>query len=225
VTRAGAAQLWSRLHAGLDALSLELPAGGQERLLDYLAELQKWNAAYNLTAVRDPLDMVTRHLLDSLAVLPRVSRLPSPVSRLCDAGTGAGLPGIPLAIARPHWHVSLLDSNGKKARFLRHVQRTLALDNVEVIEARAELHRPEMPYDVVISRAFASLGDFLRLTAHLAGDHGHWLAMKGKLAGLELSELPEGFQVNEVIALSVPGLDEARHLVHVSRLPSPVSRQ
>lgn len=187
-------------------------------LLDYLQELRRWNAAYNLTAVRDPAQMVTRHLLDSLAVLPALD-LPAH-ARLLDVGSGAGLPGLPLALARPDWTVHVLDSNGKKARFLRHAVRTLALANVEVIESRAELHAPAQPYDGVISRAFASLADFVHGTQHLLAARGRWLAMKGRLDENELAALPARISPPQILPLSVPGLDEARHLIVFTRADS-----
>jgi 16S rRNA (guanine527-N7)-methyltransferase len=221
-----------RLLAGLSALGLDATLAPP--LLAYLAELQKWNRAYNLTAVREPAQMVTRHILDSLSVLRRngdqtaISEIPKLQSdphfseplRLLDVGSGAGLPGIPLAIARPDLSVTLLDAGGKKARFLRHVQRTLKLGNVAVVEERAERFQPQAPFDVVISRAFAELGDFLEQTAHLAAPDGEWLAMKGKLGAAELKDLPAGFRVANVEALQVPGLSEQRHLVIVRRQTS-----
>jgi 16S rRNA (guanine527-N7)-methyltransferase len=207
----------ARLLAGLVALRLDPALAGP--LLKYLGELVLWNKAYNLTAVRDPAEMVTRHLLDSLVVLPHVS------GRVVDAGTGAGLPGIPLALANPALQVTLLDSNGKKARFLRHAQRTLEIGNVDVAEARAEAFRPAAPYDCVISRAFASLREFLEMTAHLGADRGRWLAMKGKLDRPELDDLPAGFRVEQSMPLQVPGLDEQRHLVVVQRCHSERSEE
>jgi 16S rRNA (guanine527-N7)-methyltransferase len=198
----------ARMLAGLLALKLDPALAGP--LLKYLGELVIWNKAYNLTAVRDPAEMVTRHLLDSLVVLPHVR------GRAVDVGSGAGLPGLPLAIADPALHVTLLDSNGKKARFLRHVQRQLALPNVEVVEARAEAHAPAAPFDTVVTRAFGSLRDFLRSTGGLAAD-GRWLAMKGKLEEKELAAVPSGFRVEQAVPLKVPGLDEERHLIICSR--------
>ena len=199
----------ARLLAGLVALRLD-PALAAP-LLRYLGELVLWNKTYNLTAVREPAEMVTRHLLDSLVVLPHVE------GRTCDAGTGAGLPGIPLALANPALHVTLLDSNGKKARFLRHVQRVLPLTNVEVVEARAEAFTPPARFDTVITRAFGSLREFLEQTAALGAERGRWLAMKGKLDAKELADVPPGFRVEQEIQLKVPGLDEQRHLIIASR--------
>ena len=198
----------ARLLAGLVALRLD-PALAAP-LLKYLGELVLWNKAYSLTAVRDPAEMVTRHLLDSLVVLPHVE------GRTCDVGAGAGLPGIPLALANAALNVTLLDSNGKKARFLRHVQRVLPLTNVEIVEARAEAFQPPARYDTVITRAFGALGEFLESTARLGAEHGRWLAMKGKLDRKELADVPPGFRVEQEIQLKVPGLDEERHLIIVS---------
>ncbi len=213
----------AELESGLAALGLSLDVAAIDRLLAYLDELEKWNRAYNLTAVRQPLEMVTRHLLDSLAVLPRVR---GPV---LDVGSGAGLPGLPLAMACSGLNVDMLDSNGKKVRFLRHAVRTLQLENVKVIDARAQAWQPDVLYACVISRAFARLSDFLAQTAHLASADGQWLAMKGKLDAQELAEVPEGFRIVDVKPLQVPGLPEARHLIVAtrvpeSRVPNPESR-
>jgi 16S rRNA (guanine527-N7)-methyltransferase len=202
------------LDRGLTGLSVDSTAL-REPLRRYLAELEKWNAAYNLTSVRDPRDMVTRHLLDSLALLPALHDVP--ITRLLDVGSGAGLPGIPLALARPDWHVALLDSNGKKARFLRHAVRTLDLPNVEVIEARVEDHEPAAPYDAIVSRAFSALGEFLDVTAPVLAPGGHWLAMKGRLDDNELASIPSSLSDPRVVRLQVPGLAEERHLVIVHR--------
>ncbi|HEX6529193.1 MAG TPA: 16S rRNA (guanine(527)-N(7))-methyltransferase RsmG, partial [Burkholderiales bacterium] len=154
------------LDRGLSELALELPAGARERLLQYTALLAKWNRTYNLTAIREPLAMVAHHLLDSLSVLPHLP-LPQEAARLADAGSGAGLPGIPLAIARPRWHVALAESSQKKAAFLRQAAIELGLDNVEVHEGRVEAWRPQPLFDLVISRAFAALGEFIAACRHL----------------------------------------------------------
>ena len=215
--RSGSGEPRTRLASGLRALGLAPNLA--EPLLAYLAELAKWNHAYNLTAIRDLDEMVTRHLLDSLAVLPVLDALVADQAepRFIDIGAGAGLPGIPLAIARPGWTIAMLDSNGKKARFLRHAVRTLKLANVEVFESRAEDHQPARRYDFVISRAFAALGDFLAVTGHLPGPGGKWLAMKGKLLPAEHQGLPAEFNILDTRALAVPGLDEQRHLVIAAR--------
>jgi 16S rRNA (guanine527-N7)-methyltransferase len=199
----------ARLLAGLVALKLDPALAGP--LLKYLGELVLWNKAYNLTSVRDPAEMVTRHLLDSLVVLPHVE------GRTCDVGSGAGLPGIPLALANPALNVTLLDSGGKKARFLRHVQRALPLTNVEVVEARAEAYQPAARFDTIITRAFGSLREFIEATAALGAPGGRWIAMKGKLNAGELAALPADFEISETLPVAVPGLDEERHLVLARR--------
>jgi 16S rRNA (guanine527-N7)-methyltransferase len=204
----------ARLEAGL----AQIPGAGLddaqvESLLAYLELLVRWNRAYNLTAVRQPQEMVTRHLLDSLAILPWVGNGP-----LLDAGTGAGLPAVPLAIARPGLEVTALDSAGKKIRFLNQVRRELSLENLQPVQARLESYRPEQDFDVIVSRAFASLADFARAAGHLAGDV-RLLAMKGRRPEKELAELPRWVQVVSVEQLEVPGLQEDRHLVIMSLNP------
>jgi 16S rRNA (guanine527-N7)-methyltransferase len=206
--------LAAALDRGLEDLAPDLPVAAREHQLRYLDELGRWNAAYNLTAVRDTRDMVVRHLLDSLALLPLLRKMARyPVLRLLDVGSGAGLPGIPLAIAEPQLAVTVLDSNGKKARFLRHVQRTLGLSNVEIAEARVEDWQDAAGYDVIVSRAFASLSEFCGLTRHLLAPGGQWLAMKGKLDDAELAAVPDSVHIREKHRLQVPGLAEARHAV------------
>jgi 16S rRNA (guanine527-N7)-methyltransferase len=199
---------------------LGLSAAAAPAIQAYLAELARWNRAYNLTAVRDAHQMVVRHVLDSLSILAPVEALLAVTglpARLLDAGSGAGLPGIPLAILRPQWRLTLLDSNGKKARFLRHVQRTLALANVEVAEGRVESWIPAAPYPLIVSRAFASLADFVATTQALLAPDGRWLAMKGKVSADELRALPPDVSVEAVHGLQVPGLGEARNLVVIRR--------
>ncbi len=196
------------LGAGLEALGIGLAPAARERLLDYLALLARWNRAYNLTAVRDPAAMVRLHLLDSLAILPETGE-----GRLLDVGAGAGLPGIPLAIARPALAVTLLDTNGKKTRFMGHVVRSLGLANCEVVQSRVEAFEPPACFDTVVSRAFSSLAQMLEWSGHLACRSGKLLAMKGKYPAEELAELPDGYRLEAVRALDVPGLDSSRHLV------------
>jgi 16S rRNA (guanine527-N7)-methyltransferase len=203
------------LRAGLARLpAADLDAGQVSKLLAYLDLLERWNRAYNLTAVRDPAEMVTRHLLDSLAVLPWI-----PGGRLLDAGTGAGLPGVPLAIARPELEVVLLDSGGKKIRFLENLRRELGLHNVAPVQARLETYAPEglisAPFDAIISRAFASLAAFAAAARHLAGV-ARLLAMKGRYPAAELAGLPDWLRVDSVERLAVPGLQAERHLVIMS---------
>lgn len=199
------------LQAGLAELGLPQPELA-ERLLDYLALLVKWNRAFNLTAVREPAEMLSRHLLDSLAILPWLDG-----ERLLDVGSGAGLPGIPLALARPQLQVVLLDSNGKKARFLRQAQLELALANVEVVETRVEAYAPEAPFDVITSRAFAQLKEFVVLTRPLLRSDGRWLAMKGRLDENELAEVRAERVKLQTHRLVVPGLDADRHLIEIRR--------
>jgi 16S rRNA (guanine527-N7)-methyltransferase len=204
------AALHRQLEQGVAALGLTLPADALERLLDYQALLERWNAAYNLTAVRDPAEMVTRHLLDSLAILPFVEG-----ETLADLGTGPGLPGIPLAIAAPGRQVLLVDSNGKKVRFLREAIRALKLDGVRAVQSRVE--QVEGRFDCITARAFASLADMLGWGGHLLAPRGTWLAMKGKAPDDELPGVPPGFAVRGVHALAVPGLDAGRSLVVLGR--------
>jgi 16S rRNA (guanine527-N7)-methyltransferase len=200
-----------RLERGIEALGLTLPPEAVSRLLDYQALLERWNSAYNLTAIRDPAEMVTRHLLDSLAILPYVQG-----DSLADLGTGPGLPGIPLAIAAPGRQVLLVDSNGKKVRFLREAIRSLKLEGVRAVQSRVE--DVEGPFDCVTARAFASLADMLAWGGHLLAPQGIWLAMKGKSPDEELPGVPDGFTVNGIHTLNVPGLGAAeRHLVVLRR--------
>lgn len=201
-------ELAELLHAGLEVLRLPLSAAQREGLLAYVFLLVKWNTAYNLTAVREPREMVTRHLLDSLAVVPYLSG-----TRLIDVGSGAGLPGIPLALACPERTVVLLDSNGKKTRFMTQAVAELGLGNVSVVHSRVEAYVPERRFDLVISRAFASLAGMLRATGHLLAEGGRVLAMKGACPAAELDALPAGFVLEEIIWLQVPGLDAERHLI------------
>jgi len=212
---------------GIDAA---LDAAGRDRLIAFLALLQRWNGVYNLTAVRDPEDMVPRHLLDSLAILPWVTRGP-----LLDAGTGAGLPGIPLAIARPTLQFTLLDGNGKKTRFVRQAVLELGLDNVEVVHSRLEAYRPALKFATITARAVASLSDLYQGCAHLAAADARLLAMKGRLPEQEIEALTqaalpsvsatgESLRTSSVVpaatsctvhALCVPQLDGERNLIDI----------
>lgn len=203
--------LKQRLASGVETLGLCLDDDRQAALLAFLDELRRWNRSYNLTAVRDPGDMVTRHLLDSLAVLPFIGEGP-----LLDAGTGAGLPGVPLAIARPRLDVTLLDSAGKKIRFLNHVRRTLRLENVHPVQSRLQNYAAEQPFAAVVSRAFASLSDFAAAVRAMDAGAPRLLAMKGRLPQAELDALPDDVRVETVEKLQVPGLQEDRHLVIMS---------
>ena len=199
------------LATGLDALGL--PDALATPLLAYLALLARWNATYNLTAIRDPRDMVAKHLLDSLAMQPFVRELRT----LADLGTGPGLPGIPLAIATPALQVTLVESNGKKARFLREAARQLGLGNVQVAESRIEAFRPGTHFDAITARALATLPLIRELGGHLPGPGGRLLAMKGVVPDEEIAALPAGWRLAAVHPLRVPGLDAERHLVEVAR--------
>jgi 16S rRNA (guanine527-N7)-methyltransferase len=199
------------LDRGLGELALELPAGAHKKLLDYTQLLAKWNRTHNLTAIREPLEMVSHHLLDSLVVIPHLPMAEG--ATLADAGSGGGLPGLPLAIARPGWRITVNDSNGKKAAFLRQAVIELGLGNVEVNEGRLQAWRPSARFAVVISRAFAELADFIAACRHLAGPGGLLATMKGAYPHAELANLPGGCDCSRVIALKVPLLEAERHLV------------
>jgi 16S rRNA (guanine527-N7)-methyltransferase len=200
------------LDTGLRALGLD-PRAHAAPLLAYLALLDRWNHAYNLTAVRDPREMVARHLLDSLAMHPHVDGL----ARLADLGTGPGLPGIPLAIARPALQVTLVESNGKKARFLREAVRTLGLGNARVAESRIEALEMPGAFDAITARALASLPLIVALGGHLLAPGGRLLAMKGTVPEDEIAALPPGWTLRALHRLRVPGLAAERHLVEVGR--------
>lgn len=205
-----------RLHQGIVRLGLTLPAGAEDKLHAYLALLAKWNRTYNLTAVRDEKAMVSQHLLDSLVVLPHLLA-DSVTDSLADVGSGGGLPGIPLAIARPQLAVALIETSHKKASFLQQVKIELGLKNVSVHCVRVEDMAKAELFEVVISRAFSSLAEFVRLSAHLLAPGGRLLAMKGVLPRQELEQLPTGWRALRSIALAVPGLEAERHLIVIER--------
>jgi 16S rRNA (guanine527-N7)-methyltransferase len=194
------------LAAGIRALGLDIAAAAQQRMLDYLALIEKWNKAYNLTAVREPQKMLTHHLLDSLAVLPHL-RGP----RVLDVGTGAGLPGIPLALAHPDWRFTLLDSSHKKTTFLRQAVIELRLDNVDVVCARVETWNAPQSFNTVVSRAFSEVAEFIALAGRLCAKDGVVIAMKGIYPHEELAQLPQAFRLCGVVPLRVPGLGAERH--------------
>ena len=202
--------LRQRLEDGLAALSLDRALAAP--LLAYLALLLRWNRTYNLTAVRDPEEMVTRHLLDSLAMHPYLR-----AGALADLGTGPGLPGIPLAIVRPDLQVTLVESNGKKARFLREAVRQLGLGNARVAESRAEAVDEPGAYEQVTARALDTLAGILEVGGHLLSARGRLLAMKGVHPAAEIAQLPPGWTALAVHPLEVPGLGAERHLVEVGR--------
>ena len=188
-------------------MRLDIPAAHQAALLEYVQLLQKWNAAYNLTAIRAPEDMLSRHILDALVALPWLE--PGPI---LDVGTGAGLPGIPLAIARPDQDFILLDSNGKKVRFIKQVVMALQIPNVDVVQSRVETYHAASPIGLIISRAYASLSDLVTATRHLQPQHG-WLAWKGQLKADELAEVQAIAALEQDIQICLPGITGERHLV------------
>ncbi|UAW98407.1 16S rRNA (guanine(527)-N(7))-methyltransferase RsmG [Halopseudomonas nanhaiensis] len=201
------------LQSGAEQLGIDVSPAQASQLIAYLELLQKWNKAYNLTAVRDPDEMVSRHLLDSLSVLPYTQG-----PRCLDVGSGGGMPGVILAIMNPQNLISVLDSNGKKTRFLTQVRVELGLENLTVINSRVEVYQPDHRYAVIVSRAFSSLADFTALTRHLGSDETRWLAMKGLYPEEELAALPVDFRVTESAQLSVPGCQGTRHLLILRRV-------
>ena len=200
------------LRQGIADLGLALPQSATGRLLDYLALLAKWNRVYNLTAIREETQWVSLHLLDSLVVVPHL-----PPGRIVDVGSGAGLPGIPIALACPDRQVTLLDSNQKKGAFLTQASTELALANVKVVVERAESYHPDTTYDVVISRAFSSIADFIKIAGHLCRAGGLLAAMKGARPDAEIAQLPGSWTAETIIPLHVPGLGAQRHLVTLRR--------
>ena len=204
--------LAAKLAEGVAELGLKLPPQAQTRLLDYLALLQKWNRTYNLTAVREPSKMVGQHLLDSLAVAPHVT-----ARTIVDVGSGAGLPGIPLALALPQASVTLLESSHKKAAFLQQARIELKLDNVAVACERVETWQPGAAFEMVISRAFSDLAEFVTLAGRHVAPGGRLAAMKGIYPHEEVRQLPAGWRLQEAIALTVPELRAQRHLLLIGR--------
>lgn len=202
-------ELSHALQNGAKTLGLVLNDATNARLLDYIALIEKWNKVHNLTAVREPQEMVTLHLLDSLTIVAHVPQ----GARVIDIGSGAGLPGIPLAIAREDVSVTLLDSNHKKAAFLRQAKSELKLDNVSVIADRVEDVKPAELFDIVVSRAFSDLPDFVAAAHHLLAPQGTMLAMKGVYPYEEIAKLPASVVLDKVLPLQLPGSDAQRHLV------------
>ncbi len=200
----------NKLSRLLDEAGISLSVNQQQLLVAYVELLHKWNKAYNLTSVRDPNEMLIRHILDSIVVAPYLQG-----TRFIDVGTGPGLPGIPLAIVRPESHFTLLDSLGKRVRFLRQVQHELKLSNVEPVQSRVEDFPAEPPFDGVISRAFASLNDMVNWCHHLPGEEGRFYALKGLVPEDEIALLPAGLSVETIVKLDIPHLEGERHLVIV----------
>jgi 16S rRNA (guanine527-N7)-methyltransferase len=206
------ARVEQRLNNGLDALSMSLDDTQRDKLVGYVERLNKWNKAYNLTSVRDPEEMVTKHLLDALAVAPYLNG-----QHIVDVGTGPGLPGIPLAIAFPDKAFTLVDSLGKRVRFMTQCVHDLDIKNVLPIHSRIEDHVPAQKYDIVISRAFASLKDMLHWCQHLVDSQGSYLAMKGQVTQDELSEVSSHYLIKYIERLHVPELVGERHVVSIER--------
>ena len=202
----------TELATGISALGIEVSEAAQSRMLDYLMLIDKWNKAYNLTAVREPARMLTHHLLDSLAVLPHVRG-----DRVIDVGSGPGLPGIPLALARPRWRITLLDSSHKKATFLRQAVINLQLENVQVVCERVERWAAPHHFNTVVSRAFSDVPEFLALAGRLCARTGVVIAMKGLYPHEELVQIPEHYRLHSVVPLTVPGLRATRHAALLQR--------
>jgi 16S rRNA (guanine527-N7)-methyltransferase len=199
------------LELGVKSLGLNCSSQQIEQLLAYLEMLQRWNKAYNLTAIREPIQMVRLHLLDSLAIHPYIQG----VKNIIDVGTGPGLPGIPLAILNPDINFTLLDSNGKKTRFLFQAINDLSLANAKEINHRVEKYQSEQSFDIVISRAFSSISDMLAQCDHLVSDSGCFLAMKGKKPDSELSQITKDYKVVDLSQINVPQVDSERHLIKI----------
>ncbi|NQS85256.1 16S rRNA (guanine(527)-N(7))-methyltransferase RsmG [Pantoea allii] len=201
----------NKLTSLLQAANISLSDQQKQQLVAYVGLLDKWNKAYNLTSVRDPQQMLVRHILDSIVVAPHLEG-----ARFIDVGTGPGLPGIPLSIVMPDAHFTLLDSLGKRVRFLRQVQHELGLTNIEPVQSRVEAFPSEPPFDGVISRAFASLEDMVNWCHHLPAKNGRFYALKGVRPDDEITSLPAGYSLDRVISLQVPQLDGERHLVIIT---------
>ncbi|MDF7679550.1 16S rRNA (guanine(527)-N(7))-methyltransferase RsmG [Enterobacteriaceae bacterium ESL0689] len=198
----------NKLSCLLNEAGISLTDHQKNQLVAYVGLLDKWNKAYNLTAVRDPNEMLVRHILDSIVVAPYLQG-----TDFIDVGTGPGLPGIPLSIVCPEFRFTLLDSLGKRIRFLRQVQHELALPNITLVQSRVEGFHPPSLFDGVISRAFASLSDMVGWCHHLLSEKGCFYALKGLVQGDEIAHLPEGYSLNEIIRLQIPRLESARHLI------------
>ena len=202
-------ELEQRLSQGLLQMGLEISSQVQSSLLDYLRMIQKWNRAYNLTAIRDPEQIVIKHLLDSLSIKPYINASP-----ILDVGTGAGLPGIPLALCLPDKKFVLLDSNGKKTRFLTQVKIELGIENIDIIHSRVEDYQPAFSFGIITCRAFAALNTILDRTQHLLTSSTRILAMKGRE---DMPELPTGYKLVHSYDLQVAWLDEERHLIEIKK--------
>lgn len=206
-------RIYDQIQRGLQCMGIAASDTQCRQLQSYCVLLLKWNKAYNLIGSSTANDIVSRHILDSLVVHPHIT-----AQRLIDVGCGAGLPGIPLAILNPAMHVTLLDSNGKKTRFVSQAIRTLPLQNAEVIHGRVESCKPDTSFDAVISRAYAALGKGLSSCQHLLGDEGRFYFLKGRINEEELREIDKPYTLLRSQALSVPGTSAERHLIEISKL-------
>jgi len=207
-------ELLAVLKNSLKSCDLVVTQEQQQQLINYVLLMHKWNKTYNLTSVRDPRQMVIKHIVDSIVVAPFLEHV-----RYIDVGTGPGLPGIPLAIMCPDKHFVLLDSLGKRVRFMKQVAYELKIDNIQPVQSRVEDFVPDVKIDGVLSRAFASLKDMLHWCQHLIDSDGVFLALKGQIPTCELDELPLGFVLQDTVKLNVPGLDGERHIVKIKRQP------
>jgi 16S rRNA (guanine527-N7)-methyltransferase len=205
-------QLLAVLQDSLQHSDLVVSEFQQQQLIRFVLMMDKWNKAYNLTSVRDPEQMVIKHIVDSIVVAPYLDK-----TQYIDVGTGPGLPGIPLAIMCPDKHFILLDSLGKRVRFMKQVAWELKIENIQAVQSRVEDFVPSVTIDGVLSRAFASLKDMLHWCQHLVDSHGVFLALKGQLPTDELQQLPSGFTLQETIKLDVPGLEGERHIVKITK--------
>ncbi len=206
-------QLSRHLADGINQLNLNIDDKKQVLLLAYLEQLAKWNKTYSLSGIKEPARMVSIHLLDSLSVLPFING-----ESILDVGTGAGLPGMPIAISQPNKKISLLDSNGKKTRFLFQASTQLNMKNVDVINDRVENYQSQFGFDIILSRAYSSLAQFITQTRHLLGEKSKLLAMKGHYPQTELAGLPNDFKLHNVHELQIPGEAGARHLLELVRV-------
>ena len=201
------------LESGLDALCIKLTKEQQNKIINYLIILSKWNSVYNLTAIRDPKEMMTHHVLDSLSAVPAFTE----AQNVLDVGSGGGLPGMILAICYPDKKISMIDTVSKKTAFLNQAKAELGLNNVTVYSARVESLQVNQPFDVITSRAFSELNNFVNWSQHLLAEGGRFIAMKGVHPQGEIERLPEGWEVKEVRPLTVPGLDAERHLIFIQK--------
>lgn len=201
-------QLHTELLHQLSQNNLTVNEATSKKLVEYVLLLHKWNQVHNLTSIRDPLQMISRHIIDSLSIAPYLQG-----PNILDVGTGAGLPGIPLALTHPELCFSLLDSNGKKTRFLTHVLQTLMLTNIDIISVRVEKYHPKICFNSIVSRAFSQLNEFLQKTKHLCCENGLFLAMKGQYPTEEIAVLDPHFKLISTQSLNIAGLDEKRHLL------------